>query len=320
MDIVVTGSIAFDYLMTFNGEFSKYLIAEKLDSISVSFLVESLNKRRGGCAANIAYNLALLKERPILFGTAGIDFEEYKADLENMGVDTSYTRMFRDSYTSSFFANSDIKGNQIASFYMGAMKYAKELSLERFKKNSSILVVISPNDPDAMIQYISQCGKFGLDYIFDPGQQIVQLNGKQLIKGMKNATILILNDYEFEMFKKKTKMNDKNIFAQVENVVVTRGEKGADIYSKGKEVHIPIAKIKEHHDPTGVGDAFRAGLMKGLCSDLSWEEAGRLGSLAAAYVLEADGPQSHIYTLKKFLERYIDNFGESETVTAALTD
>ncbi len=318
MDIIVTGSIAFDYLMTFEGEFSQFLIPEKLDSISVSFLVETLHKRRGGCAANIAYNLALLKEQPILFGTAGRDFEEYKADLDNMGVNTSYIRIFPDAYTSSFFANSDKKGNQIASFYSGAMKYAKELSLESFTQNTSPIIVISPNDPEAMVQYINQCKQFALDYIFDPGQQIVQLNKKQLVEGMRKASILILNDYEFELFKKKTKMTEKNIFSQVKNVVVTRGDKGADIYTEDKQVHIPVAKINKHGDPTGVGDAFRAGLLKGLGGKLSWEEAGRLGSLAAAYVLEADGPQSHNYTLKNFLKRYIDNFGESKSVTAVL--
>ncbi len=319
MDIVVTGSIAFDYLMSFDGEFTDHLIADKLDSISVSFLVDNLNKRRGGCAANISYNLALLKEKPILFGTAGIDFEDYKTDLENMGVDTSQIKMFPDAYTSSFFANSDSKGNQIASFYMGAMKYAKKLSLERFKDHSSVIIIIAPNDPEAMIHFVAQCKEYGLAYVFDPGQQIVQLDGEALKEGIKGATIFILNDYEFEMFKKKTGMSDNNIFSQVENVVVTRGDKGADIYRKEIEIHIPVAKVKEHSDPTGVGDAFRAGLLKGIGNKLSWEEAGRLGSLAAAYVLEADGPQSHSYTLNEFLERFTENFGGSKSVVDALT-
>ncbi|MFO7891684.1 MAG: carbohydrate kinase family protein [bacterium] len=318
MDIVVTGSIAFDYLMTFKGEFSQHLIAEKLDSISVSFLVDNLNKRRGGCAANISYNLALLKERPILFGTAGLDFEDYKADLDNMGVDTTHTKIFHDAYTSSFFANSDRKGNQIASFYMGAMKYTKELSLEKFKDNGSVMIIIAPNDPEAMIHFVAQCKEYKLAYVFDPGQQIVQLDGEALQEGIKGATIFILNDYEFEMFKKKTDMSDKDIYSEVENLIVTRGEKGADIFHTGKKIHIPIAKVTKHGDPTGVGDAFRAGLLKGLCSSLSWEQAGRLGSLAAAYVLEADGPQSHTYTLEEFLERYKENFGGSKSVVDAL--
>ncbi len=319
MNIVVTGSIAFDYLMTFKGEFSQHLIAEKLDSISVSFLVDNLNKRRGGCAANISYNLALLKENPILFGTAGIDFEEYKTDLENLGVDTSYVRMFNDSYTSSFFVNSDLKGNQIASFYTGAMKYAKELSLEKFKNSNSTIIIISPNDPEAMVQYVSQCKKFGINYVFDPGQQIVQLEGGQLIEGMKDAALLIFNDYEFEMFKKKTALAEGEILSHVENVVVTRGDKGADIFTNGKEIHIPVTRVKEQQDPTGVGDAFRAGLLKGMSCNLNWEEAGRLGSLTAAYVLEAEGPQDHVFTLKEFLERYNENFEVSKSVVDALT-
>lgn len=318
MDIVVTGSIAFDYLMTFMGEFSQHLIAEKLDSISVSFLVDNLNKRRGGCAANISYNLALLQEKPILFGTAGLDFEDYKADLENMGVNTTYMKMFHDSYTSSFFANTDSKGNQISSFYMGAMKYAKKLSLEKFKDYGSVIIIISPNDPEAMIHFVAECKEYGLDYVYDPGQQIVQLNGEELAEGMTGAAILILNDYEFEMLKKKTKMSENDIFSQVKNVIVTRGDKGADIYRKGEKIHIPVAKVTKHGDPTGVGDAFRAGFLKGLSFNLSWEHAGRLGSLAAAYVLEADGPQSHTYTLEEFTERFTENFGGSKPVVDAL--
>lgn len=319
MKSVITGSIAYDYLMSFPGNFSDHFIADKLDSISVSFLVDSLNKRKGGCAANIAYNLALLGDKPILFGAVGRDFKDYRADLEKIGVDTAYTKEFHQAYTASFFANSDKNGNQISSFYTGAMQYAKELSLEDFKNDKSLLVIISPNDPEAMGRYAAQCKEFGIDFIYDPGQQIVRLDGKTLKDCMSGAKLLILNDYEYGMLRKKTDFNDRDILDQAENVIITRGSKGADIYTTEGEIHIPVVKIDNIFDPTGIGDAFRAGLMKGLGCGLEWEEAGCMGSLAAAYVLETDGPQSHSYSIDEYIERYFENFGKSETVRRALS-
>jgi adenosine kinase len=312
---MVSGSIAFDYLMFFNGKFSEHFLPEKLDSISVSFLVESLKKRRGGCAANICYNLALLGEHPLLVGTVGKDFQEYRDALVKIGVDTSGVFEIKDEYTASFFANSDSGGNQIASFYTGAMKHAKRISVKRLWAPDMAMAVVSPDDPDAMRNHILELKETGAPYIYDPGQQIVLLTGEDLRTGSQGARMLILNEYELEMFRKKTALKkNEDILRLVPAVVVTLGEKGSQIITGTTTWNIPAAVPEKIQDPTGVGDAYRAGLIKALVHGLSWEAAGRMGSLAAVYVLETDGPQNHAYTLQAFVERYIQTFGESAEI------
>jgi len=313
LKLVVTGSIAFDYLMSFSGQFSEHLLPDKLDSISVSFLVDSLVKRRGGCAGNIAYNLALLGERPYMWGAVGKDFSDYQNHLNSTGVDTTGVFISEKDLTASFFANTDKNGNQIASFYTGAMQHAKDLSLKKWK-NQDALVLISPNDPEAMRAYVKECQALDIAYVYDPGQQIVCLGGDDLKKGMERAAIFILNDYEFEMCKKKTGLSDDAIFQNVGTTIITHGDKGSLLVNQEGKFQIPIAKPKKVLDPTGVGDAFRAGLLKGFIHGLPWHAAGRMGSLASAYVLETDGPQSHTYDLKSFLERYEKTFGSEEAL------
>jgi len=314
MKLFVTGSIAFDYLMSFPGKFSDHFLADKLDSISVSFLVDSLNKRRGGCAANIAYNFSLLGESPLLVGTAGKDFEEYRVALKKAGVDISGIKIIEEEYTASFFANSDQDGNQIASFYPGAMKFAKDISLKELGLNRETLVIISPNDPQAMVKYTKECQGMRIPFIYDPGQQIVVLSGDVLRDGIRGAKVFILNDYEFEMFRKKTNLGIEKILELSEIVIVTRGGEGSVIHTKESEIEIPVVPPVQVLDPTGVGDAYRAGFVKGLVHGFSLETAGRMGSLAATYVLETEGPQSHSYNLKEFVERYYQVFGESKEV------
>ncbi len=312
MKLIVTGSIAFDYLMSFPGKFSDHFLTDKLDSISVSFLVDSLNKRKGGCAANIAYNLSLLGESPLLVGTAGKDFGEYRAALEKAGVDTSGVKIINEEYTASFFANSDQDGNQIASFYPGAMKFAKDISLKELELDSETLVIISPNDPEAMVRYTKECQGMHIPFIYDPGQQIVVLKRDVLREGIRGAKVFILNDYEFEMFRKKTNLELEKILEFSEIVIITRGRNGSIIHTRKSTIEIPVVPPLRVLDPTGVGDAYRAGFVKGLIHGFSLEIAGRMGSLAATYVLETEGPQSHSYDLKEFVERYCHVFGKSE--------
>ena len=300
--------------MSFTGNFSEHLLPDQLDRISVSFLVDSLVRQNGGCAANISYSLALLGEHPTLFGTVGKDFREYGLFLKNVGVDTSKIRSIENEYTASFFANTDQKGNQIASFYTGAMQHAKELSIRDITDEPIDLLIISPNDPKAMVSYVKECKELQIPYIFDPSQQIVSLTGEELKYGTQGARILILNDYELEMFKKKTGIFDDHLPYLVEVVIITHGEKGSVIRTGNKTIRIPVVPPKQTLDPTGVGDAYRAGLIKGLINRLSWETIGRMGSLAAAYVLETKGPQSHQYDLRRFIERYCSVFGESEEI------
>jgi adenosine kinase len=320
LHIVVTGSIAFDYLMSFPGKFSDHFLPDKLDRISVSFLVDSLKRQRGGVAANIAYSLALLGERPLLLATAGKDFGPYREELESVGVDTSGVKEFREEYTASFFVSTDQVRNQIASFYSGTMRFAERLSLKSFEKAEIALVVISPNDPRAMMKFTAECQEKSLPFIFDPSQQIPRLDGPELREGVRGSRMVVLNDYEWALFKKKTGLTDEEMLELSEAVVVTMGEEGSIVRTKERVVEIPVAQPERVEDPTGVGDAYRAGLMKGMVHGLPWEVAGRMGSLAATYVLETDGPQNHSYTLKAFVERYCRVFGESKELRRLLRD
>lgn len=309
MQIIVTGSIAFDYLMSFPGRFTDHLLMERVGKVSLSFLVDEMRRVRGGCAANIAYNLGLLGERPRMMATAGQDFESYRTWLEEHGVDTSLTRTVPEVFTASFFVNTDLEQNQIATFYTGAMAFARELSFHDLSQRPD-LVIVSPNDPEAMEKYAKECKTLGIAYIYDPGQQVVRVGAESLRLGLDGADILILNDYEFELLKTRTGFTEAQIRAAVKRaVIITRGADGSDIWTD-KRVTVPVFPPQQIADPTGVGDAYRAGLIKGLALDLPWEVCGRIGALAATYTLECVGPQSQYYTPDEFTARYQAHFGE----------
>ena len=308
MNIIVTGSIAYDYLMSFPGSFSEHLLPDHLQRVSLSFLVDSMDKRRGGCAPNIAYTLALLGERPRLMGTAGQDFNEYRQWLDGAGVDTSLVKEVPGKFTASFFCSTDKDGNQIASFYTGAMAHAGELSFKHV--GGCDLAIISPNDPAAMVQYAEECRTLGIPYIFDPSQQVARMSGDELKPGVAGARIVICNDYEFEIIRQKTGLDTPEMLATSEAVVVTKGEKGASVMLAGGTVDVPAVPPRALVDPTGVGDAFRGGFMKGLSLGAGWEACARLGSVAAAYALENMGGSSHLYTLEAFADRYKQHFEE----------
>jgi adenosine kinase len=307
MKLIVTGSIAFDYLMQFPGKFTEHILPEHLQRVSLSFLVESMDKRRGGCAPNIAYTLALLGERPYLVATAGQDFKEYDEWLQAAGVDTSHVRHIPDKFTASFFCNTDTENNQIASFYIGAMANASELSLRTIPQPG--LVIISPNDPGAMVQYAEECRAIGVPYIFDPGQQCARLSGDELRDGIKDARLVICNDYEFELIRQKTGLGEEGMLQQATALVITRGEQGSSLYEKSGRVDVKALTPYRIVDPTGVGDAFRGGLMKGMAVGKSFKESAQLGTVAATYALEHLGGQSHAYTIKEFSDRYEQHFG-----------
>ncbi|HVN53779.1 MAG TPA: carbohydrate kinase family protein [Anaerolineaceae bacterium] len=308
MNIVCTGSIAYDYLMTFPGYFKDHIIPGKLESISLSFLVDSMVRQHGGIAANIAYGLALLGERPYLFGTVGQDFEEYRVRLENQGVDTRGVTVIPEKYTASFFANTDLSNAQISSFYTGAMADSANLSMHDLPFRPD-LVVISPNDPRAMNRYVAECIELGYPYLYDPSQQLVRMDPADIRRGTQGAYALFVNDYEFELLKKHTGLTQVQILNQVAYMVVTCGEEGARIFVKDREYHIPVAPPQQIADPTGVGDAFRGGFLTGYRLNLDWDVCGRLGALAATYCLEQHGTQNHAYTPAEFVERYQVYFG-----------
>ena len=312
MNTVVTGSIAYDYLMTFPGRFAEHILPDQIHRLSVSFLVDEMRKQRGGCAANIAYNLALLGERPRLMGTVGQDFAGYRAWLDGRGVDTSLVRTEGDLFTASFFVSTDEDGNQIANFYTGAMARARDLSLETVSADRVDLVVISPNDPEAMVKYAAECQTLGIPYLYDPSQQIVRLSGEELSMGLRGSSILVINEYEFELLREKTNLTADQIRgAPSEACVVTLGAEGSRIWSGGETHHVPPAVPRCVDDPTGVGDAYRAGLIKGMALGLPWHLCGRLGSTAAAYALEQPGPQSHHYSLNEFTTRLEGHFSDA---------
>jgi adenosine kinase len=306
MNIVVTGSIAYDYLMSFPGKFTEHFLPEHMHRVSLSFLVDTMDKRRGGCAPNIAYTLALLGERPLLMATAGEDFGEYRQWLEAAGVDTSLVKQVEGKFTASFFCSTDQHNNQIASFYTGAMADAGELSFRSAPDCG--LTIISPNDPGAMVQYAEECRTLGIPYIFDPGQQVARMSGDELKDGTIGATIVICNDYEFEILKQKTGLDEGSILRSSSALIVTRGEHGSTIISRDQRVNVAAVRPRRIVDPTGVGDAFRGGLMKGIALGLSYAESAQIGSVAATYALEHLGGQSHAYTFQAFLERYEEHF------------
>lgn len=310
MYILLTGSVAFDYLMTFPGYFKDHLLPDKLDSISLSFLVDSFSKRRGGIAPNIAYTLALLGERPRIMATVGEDFADYRSWLESNGVDTEMMIVIPGVVTASFFCNTDRANNQIASFYPGAMGCASQLSFRQWEGKYPDLVVISPNDPVAMKQYVVECRDLGISYLYDPSQQIVRLTADELRTGIEGALALFVNDYEFGLVQKMTRMSTQDLLQYLQFMVVTCGKMGSVVYSREKTYTIPVVPPISIADPTGVGDAYRGGFLTGYSHELDLETCGQMGTLAATYCLECEGTQGHSYTLSEFIARFRQNFDD----------
>lgn len=312
MTVAVTGSMAFDYIMSFPDEFAKHILPDQIQRLSVSFLVDSMRRERGGTAGNIAYNLALLDQPALLMATVGQDAPEYIAGLQARGVDVSGVLQLSDEFTASFFVSTDQTNNQIALFYTGAMAKAGRISFADQDYQKIKLAIISPNDPWAMVKYAQECHDLRIPYIYDPSQQIPRLEADDLVRGIEGAQILMLNDYEYEMIKNKTGLSEAGIKARVETLIVTQGEKGSFIHSEGHDIHIPVAKPNRIADPTGVGDAYRAGLIAGIIRGYPWEVAGRLGSVTAVYVLEQHGTQRHTYNRQLVANRYRDHFGHTD--------
>jgi adenosine kinase len=318
MRIMVTGSIAYDYVMVFPGHFQDHILPEKMHILSVSFLVDSMKKLRGGTAPNIAYNLALMGETPEIVGTVGEDFAEYRAWLDEKGVGTSGIKVIEGDFTSSCFINTDLKHNQITAFYPGAMKHAASLSIKDLGLSSDDLVLIAPNDPAAMAAYASECSELGIPYLYDPSMQAPRMTAVELEAGFKGAKVLTGNDYEFGMMAEKLGISEAELRRRVPITLMTKGEAGALITVDGVEYEIPPASPTQVLDPTGAGDAYRAGFVKGMAAGFSWPVVGRLGALTAVYAIEKTGTQNHDYTLTEFVERYRSNFGHSDEVESLL--
>jgi adenosine kinase len=306
--ILVCGSIAFDNIMEFPGEFGKYILPEKLKNINVSFLVNKFKKVRGGTAPNIAYNLALVGEEPYVLGSVGSDFSEYRKWLNDNGVSTSYIRTIEDDYTANCFITTDKNFNQITTFYPGAMSRDIELSIKGIDRSDIKLAIIAPTSPEAMVKWAKECKEINLPYMFDPGMQIPRLEKVELIEGIMGSKISIFNNYEYEMMINKTSLTNDEILTNVELIVITNGEKGSVIISKDGRVNIKPAKVSKVIDPTGAGDAYRAGFIKGYIDNESIDIMGKYGSVTAVYAVEYKGATVHKYTLAELNQRYIDNF------------
>jgi len=318
MTIVCTGSIAYDYLMSFPGYFRDHILPDRLDTISLSFLVDTMVKQRGGTAPNIAYTLALLGESPMVVGTVGEDFEDYRKFLDQHGVDTTHILAIPGKFTASFFANTDLANAQIASFYTGAMADAGSVSIHQIPRSKIDLVTISPNDPKAMRQYCEECLELGIPYLYDPSQQIVRVDPEDIRAGVLGCESLFVNEYEYQLLQKHTGLTPESILNRVKFLVITCGEEGALVYAEGREFKIPVIPPRSIADPTGVGDAFRGGFLRGYRLGQDWQTCGQMGALAATYCLEQRGTQNHSYTPQEFVERYRTFFKDQEALGALL--
>ncbi|MBT0565309.1 carbohydrate kinase family protein [Williamsia sp. CHRR-6] len=313
MPIAICGSIATDHLMRFKGKFSEQLLAEHLNHISLSFLVEDLVVRRGGVAGNIAYGLGVLGANPVLVGAVGNDFDDYRTWLEGNGVDCSGVRVSRTAHTARFMCTTDDDMAQLASFYVGAMAEARQISLSDLSDEIGRpdLVLIGADDPEAMVRHSQACRDLDIPFAADPSQQLALLDGEQITALLHGATYLFTNEYEWGLLQKKTGLSADEVSAMVGLRVTTLGSKGAEIISAdGTRVQVGVVPETAKVDPTGVGDGFRAGFLVGNAAGLSHERSAQLGSLIAVLVLETVAPQDWTWDRESALARLAGAYGE----------
>jgi len=306
-DVIVSASIAFDHVMAFGGSFKDHMIADKMDVLSVSFLVDSLKQQRGGVGGNMAYSLALLGAKTALVGAVGRDFDPYGAVLDELGVDLSHIVQIPDDFTSNAYMNADRQGNQIVAFYPGAGSHSVEIDVRDIASKAAY-GIISAAGPDAMMEHARQFIAAGTRLVFDPAQQIVILDGNQLVEGINGAEIVIGNEYEFGMIENKTGMTFEDVARKVPVAIRTLAERGSEIHAGGDHVLIPPAVPSPFVDPTGGGDAWRSGFLKGLLIGADLPVAGRMGSLAATYAIEFHGTQEHDFSGAEFVKRFDQAF------------
>ena len=312
MKIGVAGSVGLDHLMTFSGKFTDSFVAGSLEKVSLSFLVDSLDVRRGGCAANICYGMGVLGLNPVLIAAVGKDWADYEAWLSRHGVDTSHALVSTTLYTAHFMVTTDDDLNQIASFFPGAMSEARNIELAPIMEKTGRfdMVVISPDDPEAMLHHSDVCRKEGIAFAADPSQQMARMSGEEIKLLIDGASYLFLNEYELALAMQKTGWSDREILEHVKIRVVTLGSKGAKVESAaGEFVQVGVPQEKSKTDPTGVGDSFRSGFIAGLAWGLSHERCAQLGSLIATYVIETMGTQEYRFTSAEFLARFDESYG-----------
>jgi adenosine kinase len=304
---LICGSVAFDTIMVFQDRFKNHILPDKIHMLNVSFLVPQMRREFGGCAGNIAYNLKLLGDRGYPMATVGRDFGLYAEWMEKNGVPTDYVRVIESEHTAQGFVTTDLDDNQIWAFHPGAMQLSHHNKVSEAKEVA--IGIVAPDGRDGMIQHAAEFAAAGIPFIFDPGQGLPMFSGDDLRAFIKQATWVAVNDYEWQLVQDKTKLSAEEIASQVEALIVTRGAEGSVIYTKGRELVIPTAKPNEVVDPTGCGDAYRAGIIHGLLHGLDWETTGRIASLIGAIKIETRGTQNHSFTASEFEQRYQASFG-----------
>lgn len=307
MRIIVTGSLGYDYIMNFSGRFADRIMPDKLHQISLSFLADKLSKNLGGTAGNLSYTLKLLGEEPVILSSAGNDFTDYRDFLEKHGISLEGITVANDEPCGSYHVITDSDDNQIGAFYTGATKYNKNLSLESIKQSD--FVVIGPNDPKAMKNFVIECIKRKFRYMYDPAFQIGNFSPEELKSAIENAELVIGNDYEIALIEQKLEISHEELILMGPKAVITTlGAKGAVIETRHEAIHIKPAKAKNVSDPTGAGDAFRGGFLAGYLNGMDLQGAGQVGAVAAVYTVEKYGTVTHHYTKEQFRKRYEENY------------
>jgi adenosine kinase len=304
---LICGSVAFDTIMVFSDRFKNHILPEKIHMLNVSFLVPQLRREHGGCAGNIAYGLKLLGDRGYAMATVGHDFGPYREWMASNGVPTDHIKVIETEHTAQAFITTDLDDNQITAFHPGAMQSSH---LNRVTDARDIGIgIVAPDGRDGMIQHAEQFARAGIPFIFDPGQGLPMFGREELDKFVGEASWVAMNDYEWQMVQQKTGWGVRDVSARVQALIVTRGANGSVIYTRDGEIEVPSARPHAVVDPTGCGDAYRAGLLHGLLHGLDWETTGRIASLMGTIKIETRGPQNHHFTREEFDRRLADNFG-----------
>ena len=307
MSALICGSIAFDTIMVYSGQFKNEILPDQVHMLNVSFLVPDMRREYGGCAGNIAYSLALLGGKGQAMATVGKDFDDYGAWMAEHGISRDYIKVIDDAYTAQAYITTDLDDNQITAFHPGAMNHAHEQTVPT--DAGFTLGVVSPDGKDGMVAHAQQFADAGIDFIFDPGQGLPMFNGDELKTIIGQASYLALNDYESQLVRDRTGMSEDEIAAQLKALIVTKGGNGSLIYADGQTHKIPTGSPSALADPTGCGDAFRAGLIYGLQQGLDWPTTGRIASLMGTIKIERPGTQNHSFTMDAFKKRLGDEFG-----------
>ncbi len=307
MSALITGSVAYDVIMVFKDRFANHILPDKVHMLSVSFLVPELRREFGGCAGNVAYNLNLLGGQGEILASVGEDFGPYAEWLKNQGISTRLIQTIPNTYTAQAYITSDLDDNQITAFHPGAMSFSADLAVPQ--SDGFKLALLAPDSREGMITHAAQLAEAGIPFIFDPGQAMPLFNGEEFLWFLERATWAALNDYEFGLLQARTGLTAEALASRVEALIVTCGGDGSRIYTEGQILEIPVAQASELTDPTGCGDAYRAGLLYGLMEDYDWDTTARIAALLGAIKIEKPGTQNHRFTRDEFRERFRKEFG-----------